>query len=130
MSQCLRHLLESTLHKCSALLTAWLRWIGSPFQCRRMSSPNSAPKPIKSKRYSSQFTEEVDYSKAATFQVESNELRDSHGKISPISITTQTGNEDSIWGSPTNDDLSDRITTHSSVRMVRPENRLGYYAMM
>lgn len=74
--------------------------------------------------------EEVDYAKATAFQAENNELRDGHGKISPITNTTELSSEASIWGKPCDDDKSERITTHSSIRMVRPDSTLGYYAMM
>ena len=95
-----------------------------------MSSPTNTPRPIKSRRYSSQFKEDVDYAKGPVATIEFTELKDRNGKISPTVSAASYDADNSTYKPRSFEDRSERMSTKSSLMMVRPENALGYYTMM
>lgn len=104
--------------------------MNAPLNISKMSSPGNAPRPIKSRRYSPQFKEEIDYTKGPSITVEINEFKDRNGKISPTVSAASYDADNSAYKPQSPEQRSERMSTKSSLRMVKPQNALGYYAMM
>jgi hypothetical protein len=62
--------------------------------------------------------------------VEINEFKDRNGKISPTVSAASYDADNSAYKPQSPEQRSERMSTKSSLRMVKPQNALGYYAMM